>query len=35
LSVGNFTCKELFIKKPTLDDVFINLTGEKLTAGGQ
>jgi ABC-2 type transport system ATP-binding protein len=24
------TCKELYVKKPTLEDVFINLTGERL-----
>ncbi len=29
------SCKEIFIKKSTLDDVFMNLTSEKITAGGQ
>jgi ABC-2 type transport system ATP-binding protein len=28
-------CKEIYVKRPTLDDVFINLTGEELTSGGQ
>lgn len=30
---GPYTCKELFVKKSTLDDVFLNLTGEKLERG--
>jgi ABC-2 type transport system ATP-binding protein len=30
---GGFSCKEIYVKKPTLDDVFLNLTGEKLYAG--
>ena len=31
---GGFTCKEIYVKKPTLEDVFLNLTGEKLVEGG-
>jgi ABC-2 type transport system ATP-binding protein len=27
-------CKEIYIRKPTLDDVFLNVTGESLTEGG-
>ncbi len=30
-----FGCKEIYVKKPTLEDVFLNLTGEKLFEGGQ
>lgn len=30
MSVDGLTCKELYVKKPTLEDVFINLTGERL-----
>lgn len=32
---GNLTCEELYVKKSTLEDVFLNLTGEKLTEGGK
>jgi ABC-2 type transport system ATP-binding protein len=32
---GHYTCKELYVKKSTLEDVFLNLTGEKLAEGGQ
>jgi ABC-2 type transport system ATP-binding protein len=28
-------CKEIYVKKSTLEDVFLNLTGEKLAEGGQ
>jgi ABC-2 type transport system ATP-binding protein len=28
--LGGDGCKELFVKKPTLEDVFLNLTGERL-----
>lgn len=35
LNTGNTPCKELYVKKSTLEDVFLNLTGEKLTEGGQ
>lgn len=28
---NNVACKELYVKKSTLEDVFLNLTGEKLT----
>lgn len=30
LNADGLTCKELYVKKPTLEDVFINLTGERL-----
>jgi ABC-2 type transport system ATP-binding protein len=30
IEAGHVRCKELYVKKPTLDDVFLNLTGEKL-----
>jgi ABC-2 type transport system ATP-binding protein len=32
---GRFSCKELYVKKPTLEDVFLNLTGEQLAENGQ
>ncbi len=35
INEGNNVCKELFVKKSTLEDVFLNLTGEKLAEGGQ
>ena len=35
IKAGGFACKEIYVKKPTLEDVFLNLTGEKLTEGGQ
>jgi len=35
LRAGNHMCKEVFIRRPTLDDVFINLTGERIIEGGQ
>ncbi|MCD1294201.1 ABC transporter ATP-binding protein [Methanocella sp. CWC-04] len=35
INSGNFSCKELYVKKSTLEDVFLNLTGEKLTERGQ
>jgi len=31
---GSYSCKEIYVKKPTLEDVFLNLTGEKLVEGG-
>ncbi|BAI60639.1 ABC transporter ATP binding protein [Methanocella paludicola SANAE] len=31
---GGFACREIYVKKPTLEDVFLNLTGEKLIEGG-
>jgi ABC-2 type transport system ATP-binding protein len=34
IKAGGFTCKEIYVKKPTLDDVFLNVTGESLTEGG-
>jgi ABC-2 type transport system ATP-binding protein len=30
LNAGGFSCKEFYVKRSTLDDVFLNLTGEKL-----
>ena len=33
IKAGGYSCKELYVKKSTLDDVFLNLTGEKLEAG--
>ena len=30
---SGFSCKEIYVKKPTLEDVFLNLTGERLFAG--
>jgi ABC-2 type transport system ATP-binding protein len=27
---GGFSCKEIYVRKPTLEDVFLNLTGESL-----
>ncbi len=33
LNADGLACKELYVKKPTLEDVFINLTGERLTPG--
>ncbi len=35
MSSGQFSCTEVYVKKSTLDDVFMNLTGEKIVAGGQ
>ncbi len=32
---GGFSCKEIYVKKPTLEDVFLNLTGEELARGGE
>jgi ABC-2 type transport system ATP-binding protein len=34
IDTGNLVCEELYIKKATLEDVFLNLTGDKLTEGG-
>lgn len=33
INSGDYYCKEIYVKKPTLEDVFLNLTGEKLTEG--
>jgi ABC-2 type transport system ATP-binding protein len=33
IKAGGFSCREIYVKKPTLEDVFLNLTGEKLTEG--
>lgn len=30
---GGLRCKDLYVKRPTLDDVFLNLTGEQLHNG--
>jgi ABC-2 type transport system ATP-binding protein len=35
IKAGGFSCREIYVKKPTLEDVFLNLTGEKLIEGGQ
>jgi ABC-2 type transport system ATP-binding protein len=35
INSGGYCCKEIYVKKPTLEDVFLNLTGEKLAEGGQ
>ena len=35
MSSGQFSCAEVYVKKSTLDDVFMNLTGEKIAAGGR
>lgn len=35
INTGSFTCDEIYIKKSTLEDVFLNLTGEKLIKGGK
>jgi ABC-2 type transport system ATP-binding protein len=35
IDAGKSTCDELYIKKATLEDVFLNLTGDKLVEGGK
>jgi ABC-2 type transport system ATP-binding protein len=35
INSGKVSCKELYVKKSTLEDVFLNLTGEKLAEGAQ
>ena len=35
INAGEFTCREIYVKKSTLEDVFLNLTGEKLIKGGK
>lgn len=35
INAGNFACEEIYVKKSTLEDVFLNLTGEKLVQGGK
>lgn len=35
IDAGKSTCEELYIKKATLEEVFLNLTGDKLTEGGK
>jgi ABC-2 type transport system ATP-binding protein len=34
IRAGGFRCREVYVKKPTLEDVFLNLTGENLIEGG-
>jgi ABC-2 type transport system ATP-binding protein len=34
IKAGGFSCREIYVKKPTLEDVFLNLTGENLIEGG-
>ncbi|MDY9924092.1 ABC transporter ATP-binding protein [Methanobacterium sp.] len=35
IDTGKSTCEELYVKKATLEDVFLNLTGDKLIEGGK
>jgi len=35
INAGGLTCEELYVKKATLEDVFLNLTGDKLIEGGK
>lgn len=35
INAGESTCREIYVKKSTLEDVFLNLTGEKLIKGGK
>jgi ABC-2 type transport system ATP-binding protein len=35
IDTGKSTCEELYIKKATLEEVFLNLTGDKLIEGGK
>jgi ABC-2 type transport system ATP-binding protein len=35
IDTGNSVCEDLYIKKATLEDVFLNLTGDKLIEGGK
>lgn len=35
INAGEFNCEEIYVKKSTLEDVFLNLTGEKLTNGAK
>jgi ABC-2 type transport system ATP-binding protein len=35
INSGSYSCKEIYVKKPTLEDVFMNLTGEKMAEEGQ
>lgn len=35
INSGELTCEEIYVKKSTLEDVFLNLTGEKLVKGGK
>ena len=35
INEGGLSCKEIYVKKSTLEDVFLNLTGEALTEGAQ
>jgi ABC-2 type transport system ATP-binding protein len=35
INASGLTCEELYVKKATLEDVFLNLTGDKLVEGGK
>lgn len=35
INASGLTCEELYVKKATLEDVFLNLTGDKLIEGGK
>ena len=35
IDANGLTCEELYVKKATLEDVFLNLTGDKLVEGGK
>lgn len=35
INANGLTCEELYVKKATLEDVFLNLTGDKLVDGGK
>lgn len=35
IDASGLTCEELYVKKATLEDVFLNLTGDKLVDGGK
>lgn len=35
INANGLTCEELYVKKATLEDVFLNLTGDKLVEGGK
>lgn len=34
ISSNSLSCKEIYVQRPTLDDVFLHLTGEQLVEGG-
>jgi ABC-type multidrug transport system, ATPase component len=35
IDANGLTCEELYVKKATLEDVFLNLTGDRLVEGGK